>query len=1031
MGKAIKSKIRRYVSLMLTVVLLVSIVPTAFASYDEQFSDFPTGWSRPALEAAVDNGLLVGIDGRIEPKKYLTRAETAAVMVRAFGATTYSDVSAFDDMDPNSWYYTPVASAVRMGVLAGEGITKMAPEDYITREQVFSILARVLALESSNYDALLKFSDGTEVSDWAVTTVIPMIERGYVNGDGTGKINPKSYITREEFAQLMYATIKRYITTPGTYEGENMDGIVVLRCGNVTLNGVNIQGDLVVGDGVAKNEVLLIGTTINGRLLTRGGTMTLTNTTVNYGVVVLNPNGVTYFKNYRSEKPFKGIIEYTPASFFTTGGSGSAGGGSSNKTEYTVTFKLFKDDDKDYDKITVGKNKKIGSQMPTDPDVDGYIFNGWLDEDGEEVTRDTKVSKEMLVIADMIPVVDVTFYEGYGEYAAKIKSVEIALNNEGEGTVSADDIASVISEYSWIGYKKYDYMPESYDDYAGVYRVSPVAWYLYEDTQSGEKALKRFDENVVVTKDTDVYVMYKKVSISAFDTEISAKYNDDARLMDTAKAFMNDAVVQIGFASDINNLMYDKLTNGVLNTLESKNLIDDNKYIKMLHVATPLSTALSEKRIKDCVKKGITDSARLEKWPGISADLINSGNETLIYEAIIGSDAYKDVVGAIMASKDFDITSENIELVKEIYKELCTITFDTVMTETDNKYVKKIVNLIGYKTAKEVFNNGREKYCDNLKDLIDSVAATSNKETVGTAFDLVFDPIVILKNLYGDATDKAVEKLLAAGVYYDENPYLQYLVEGQDVINRLLNKNGAETDEVTAYQLKTVPEYAEYMMELLIALDDALCWYGEELTDEQYEAIYDAVFKKLYDVHDKLDDILNDFYYFDVLPSQVESLLSNVQQINNIFLKIEPQLKNIVEEYLKSSVYTDMVNGTLGDKDKTQNAVDILLGKDDPTFTIDCLYDIFYQYDETMQEKLKLLIDSGKLDTAVDKFKNSSFGKMFGDDAIDDIAKIINKVAENGVDYYLVDTTSDVTIVDKYRLPIGENTVTLTRSFVF
>ncbi len=329
MGRSHKTTTKLFASLLLAIVTVVSMVATVFASPADNFSDFPTGWSKPAMEAAVENGLLVGIGGgEIGPQKNVTRAEMAAVMVRAFGATTKADVSKFTDLDSSKWYYNSIASAVQMGAICGVSNTEMAPEDYITREQVFSILARILALESNNSAVLNKFSDAGNISSWALSTVIPMVERGYVAGDDLGRFNPKANITREEFAQVMYSTIKKYITVAGTYTDE-LPGITVLRVGNVTLNNATVKGDLVVGDGAAKDMVLLEKMNIDGRLLTRGGTMKLTNTKVAGGVVVLNPNGVTEFKNYRDEAVFKGIIEHTKASFLTRsgGGGGSAPSG--------------------------------------------------------------------------------------------------------------------------------------------------------------------------------------------------------------------------------------------------------------------------------------------------------------------------------------------------------------------------------------------------------------------------------------------------------------------------------------------------------------------------------------------------------------------------------------------------------------------------------------------------------------------------------------------------------------------------------
>ena len=71
----------------------------------------------------------------------------------------------------------------------------------ITREQAFAVLARAFVLEAEDTDALNTFPDKGEVSSWAANAVAALVENGYVTGSN-GKLNPKSQITRAEFATI-------------------------------------------------------------------------------------------------------------------------------------------------------------------------------------------------------------------------------------------------------------------------------------------------------------------------------------------------------------------------------------------------------------------------------------------------------------------------------------------------------------------------------------------------------------------------------------------------------------------------------------------------------------------------------------------------------------------------------------------------------------------------------------------------------------------------------------------------------------
>ncbi len=330
--------VKKLTAILLIICMMLSIMPTAFAAGTQKFVDFPTGWSAPAMTAAVQNGLIQGVsETEIKPADNLTRAEFATIIARAFGAETTADISNFKDVAPSAWYYEYIARAVKMEVLNGKSTSEMDPDAFITREEVFTALARVLVLSSDDSSSLNRFYDKAEISDWAVASLSAMSARGYVNGDDTGNLNPKSNITREEFAQVMYNTIKRYITSTGIYGG-SLEGITVVRAGNITLRDASVSGDLVIGDGAGVGAVVIENTTIQGRLLVRGGTMTLKNFKIAEDLVVVkNVNGITNFNNYRSE--FKEVIELTPAKFLSQGGSiGGGPSGPGGTLSYAVTI---------------------------------------------------------------------------------------------------------------------------------------------------------------------------------------------------------------------------------------------------------------------------------------------------------------------------------------------------------------------------------------------------------------------------------------------------------------------------------------------------------------------------------------------------------------------------------------------------------------------------------------------------------------------------------------------------------------------
>jgi hypothetical protein len=193
----------------------------------------------------------------------------AAVINRAFGASEFASLNEFKDVPRSAWYYDDMAKAVQMGTFTGAGNGLLQPDKNITREDAFLALSRAFRVEASSSDALNAFTDRNRVGSWAKDGVSAMITAGYISGSA-GKLNPKSNITRAEFAQLMDNLLKQYITKSGNYS-EVSSGNLMINVPGATLKNVEIKGDLIIGDGVGDGEVTLDNVAVTGRMVVRGG----------------------------------------------------------------------------------------------------------------------------------------------------------------------------------------------------------------------------------------------------------------------------------------------------------------------------------------------------------------------------------------------------------------------------------------------------------------------------------------------------------------------------------------------------------------------------------------------------------------------------------------------------------------------------------------------------------------------------------------------------------------------------------------
>lgn len=238
----------------------------AFAASPEDFTDFPTDWSAAGLRSAVQNGLLNGSNGQINSSGLLIRAQMAAIVNRAFAARKTADLSVYSDANTSAWYYNDLELAVAMRTFQGAN-GKLNPEAPITREEAFVVLARAFALESGDTSVLNHYTDGASVSAWARSSVAALIENGYVNG-ANGKLNPKTSITRAEFAKVISEMASTYADADDSLSA-SVDGSVIVRENSVSLSGKTINGDLIIADGVSRID--LTGVTVTGRIVLRGG----------------------------------------------------------------------------------------------------------------------------------------------------------------------------------------------------------------------------------------------------------------------------------------------------------------------------------------------------------------------------------------------------------------------------------------------------------------------------------------------------------------------------------------------------------------------------------------------------------------------------------------------------------------------------------------------------------------------------------------------------------------------------------------
>lgn len=513
----------------------------AFAAVPSDFSDFPTDWSAPAMTHAVQNGLLNGSDGKILPKGLLTRAQMATMVNRAFASSAKASLTSFTDMVPGVWHYDEMAKSVQMGAFQGAD-GKLSPNDPITREQAFAVLARAFGLADGKASSLDKFSDGAQVSSWARGAVAALVEQGYVTG-ADGALNPQSYITRAEFAQVMDALVAAYADQD--LKDQTVEGNLILRT-NSTLENVTVKGDLILADGVSAAS--LKNVTVTGRLVVRGGTdgVKLTKSTAKGGIQLANPNGTPKVtvdgKAYAPNGTTNGGNTSGGSGGGSSGGNSSSGGSSSGGNSSTKTdlvvdeqTKLVNVDWGQYVAVRFTSGNNLSNCTLT---VDGTVVNKAC----SNVTTDGSIVK----------------WEATTWNPAKLvitkgsQSQTVTLSNNANAT--KPKAGTVAGDYAFLANGPvyvWDYHLTNYDA-AGKVRVAPATT-QFSLTNKEQDAIKFYSPDAILKQDETASNHYKVSGT----VELMFNY---AKGTEAEKAWVNGITnVALVAADDRNNTLNESL----------------------------------------------------------------------------------------------------------------------------------------------------------------------------------------------------------------------------------------------------------------------------------------------------------------------------------------------------------------------------------------------------------------------------------------------------------------------------------------
>jgi len=184
------------------------------ASRAVSFSDIENHWAQSFVDLAAAKGLVEGIgNGKYAPGKKVTRAEFATLLVRSLGRGEVEAGSvAFVDVKPGAWYFGAVAQAKELGLLDIANGASFHPDQPLTREEMASMLAAVIALDklptAEGLGDANNYKDMASVDVAYLEDVRLMIRLQIMTGVSADSFDPQGQVTRAQAATVFIRTLQ-------------------------------------------------------------------------------------------------------------------------------------------------------------------------------------------------------------------------------------------------------------------------------------------------------------------------------------------------------------------------------------------------------------------------------------------------------------------------------------------------------------------------------------------------------------------------------------------------------------------------------------------------------------------------------------------------------------------------------------------------------------------------------------------------------------------------------------------------------
>ncbi|WP_240416056.1 S-layer homology domain-containing protein [Paenibacillus periandrae] len=183
---------------------------------NRNFDDINAHWAKAEIEFLANKLVIDGVsEHKFDADRNITRAEFAALIVRALGLSPMKSVSSFADVKADAWYSDAVSTASAAGIIHGYENGAFRPDTQITREELAAMVVRAMNYAGADSNVapsdqamiLSRFKDSSKIG-WGQKEIAAAISANLINGMSEDTLGSDRMATRAQTAVILKRFLK-------------------------------------------------------------------------------------------------------------------------------------------------------------------------------------------------------------------------------------------------------------------------------------------------------------------------------------------------------------------------------------------------------------------------------------------------------------------------------------------------------------------------------------------------------------------------------------------------------------------------------------------------------------------------------------------------------------------------------------------------------------------------------------------------------------------------------------------------------